>query len=131
MKIDFTKPLMALDGTPLKASPDPKGPDMTLQDAAISGLLAAPKDGQGTVRAAADAFKLALRISNACKEDTDRLAAHVKEHGDPSGFKAIGCEIDAAESTVIKEGVGRAFNYAPNVCGPVDLLLEGQAIVKE
>jgi len=109
MKIDFTKPLMTITGVPLKNGTGDDAKDMTLQDAAIAGLFAPLPEGKASATAAADAFRLALRISN----------------------DAAACEISAAESTLIKEGVGRAFGFAPNVSGPVDLLLEGDAIVKE
>ena len=107
MKIDFTKKLMTIKGVPLKASMEPDAPELTLQDIATQGLFTPLPQGEGSQSKAVDAFKLALRISNTPKA----------------------CEISAAESTMIKEGVGRACGYAPNVCGPVELLLEGDAIV--
>lgn len=108
MKIDFTKPLMHVSGVPLKMGDDAKAPDMTLQDAATQGLLLPQPEG-GSVAVATAAFMLALRIGNSPKR----------------------VDITAAESTTIKEAIGRAFGYAPAICGPVEMLLEGDAHVVE
>lgn len=109
MKIDFTKPLMNIKGKALRMGADADAPILTLQEVATTGLFAPLPGDKGSPKQAADAFKLALRISNS----------------------ATCCEIDAAESTLIKDGVGRAFQYQPAVCGPVELLLEGEAHVAD
>jgi hypothetical protein len=109
MKIDFTKPLLTIKGEPLKMGAEDNAPTLTLQEAATTGLFAPLPGDKGSPQQAAEAFRLALRISN----------------------DAACCEISAAESTLIKEGVGRAFGNQPAVSGPVDMLLEGGAIVTE
>lgn len=110
MKIDFTKRLLGLTGVPLKTSTAPDAEEATLETVAATGLLAPLPNG--SPKQAADSFRLALRISNSVRD-------------------GVACEIDAAESTLIKEGVGRAYGNQPGVCGPVELLLEGDAIVKD
>lgn len=107
MKIDFTKPLLTIKGEPLRQGLEADAPTMTLESAATAGLFAPLSADKGNPQQAADAFKLALRISN----------------------NPTCCEITAAESTLIKEGVGRAFGNQPAVSGPVELLLEGDAHV--
>lgn len=101
MKIDFTKPLMTIKGTPLKMTEDPGSPDTTLADVATNALLIPARDPRPFDENAA-AFRLALRISN-----------------DPAA-----CDVKSEEITLIKQAIGR--NYGPNVCGPADILLEGE-----
>lgn len=100
MKIDFTQPLMTLKGTPLKMTEDLGSPDITLADVATNALLTPPREPK-SFDENANAFKLALRISN-----------------EPSS-----CEVKSEEVTLIKQAIGRV--YGPNVCGPVEILLEG------
>ncbi len=100
MKIDFTKPLLSIKGTPLKMTEDPGSPDTTLADVATNALLVPAREPK-TFDENANTFKLALRISN----------------------EPAACEVKSEEITLIKQAIGRV--YGPNVCGPADLLLEG------
>ncbi|MDX8537073.1 hypothetical protein RFM23_05475 [Mesorhizobium abyssinicae] len=111
MKIDFTQKLLTITGIPLKASADRDASDLTLQDVSTNALLTpAPAQQPGREVSFADsanAFKLALRISNAPEA----------------------CDVKSEEITQIKQAIGRI--YGPNVCGPVEMLLEGGAVVAE
>ncbi|MFK0687997.1 hypothetical protein ACFX5Q_07300 [Mesorhizobium sp. IMUNJ 23033] len=100
MKIDFTKPLLTIKGTPLKMTEDPNSPDTTLADVVTNALLIPSRDPM-PFDENANAFKLALRINN----------------------EPANCEVKSEEITLIKQAIGR--NYGPNVCGPADILLEG------
>lgn len=100
MKIDFTKKLLSIKGEPLRATEDPGSPEITLGDVATNALLTPAREPK-TFDENANAFKLALRINN----------------------EPAACDVKSEEITLIKQAVGRI--YGPNVCGPVDMLLEG------
>jgi len=100
MKIDFTKALLTIKGAPIKSSSEPDAPDLTLQDAAVNALLM-PAEKGATFDQSANAFKLALRISNSPAD----------------------CDVKSEEISQIKQAIGRI--YGPIVCGPAEVLLEG------
>jgi hypothetical protein len=106
MRIDFTKRLQTLNGTFLKAADTPDAEDVRLQDIATNALLL-PAPESKDFAAHAKAFKLALRISNS-----------------PSD-----CEVDRDEIARITQAIGRA--YGPAVCGPADILFDGDAVIRE
>lgn len=106
MKINFLSVLRTIKGEAIKSSEAKDAPDFTLQDAAINALLAPHPDAKDFA-GSASAFKLALRINN----------------------EASACEVKNEEVVQIKEAIGRM--YGPIVCGPVEMLLEGGALVKE
>lgn len=101
MKIDFTKKLLSIKGEPLKQADEPGSPEITLQDVATNALLLPAREPK-TFDENANMFKLALRISN----------------------EPAACEVKSEEISLIKQAIGRV--YGPNVCGPAEVLLEGE-----
>jgi hypothetical protein len=101
VKIDFTQKLKTLSGTNLKASDAVDAADVTLQDVTTNALLV-PNPDTKDFNGHAAAFKLALRISNT----------------------PTGCDLSREEVLTITRAVGRV--YGPAVCGPVDILFDGQ-----
>lgn len=106
MRIDFTKKLRALNGGFLKASEAPDAEDVRLQDVSTNALLL-PFPESKDFAAHAKAFKLALRISNSPAD----------------------CEVDRDEITRITQAIGRV--YGPAVCGPADMLFDGEAVIND
>lgn len=110
MRIDFTKELKAIDGSVLKHADESK--PMTLQDVAVVGLVniqttsamqSMPAEAVFSLKARA--WKLASKIQNSPND----------------------CEVEAAEIVAIKAAIGPVFGAA--VCGPVEMLLEGGAVI--
>jgi hypothetical protein len=106
MRVDFTKKLKTVKGTYLKASDAPDAEDVTLADIATNALLL-PDTETKDFAGHAKAFKLALRISNSPRD----------------------CEIQRDEVARITQAIGRA--YGPAVCGPADILFDGEALIQE
>lgn len=101
MKYDFNAAIPALLGGELKESTAPDAVSLTFKTAAINALLARPT--QESFDQKAKVFALATRIN-----------------ADPAEI-----EMKSEEVTILKKAIGEV--YGPNVCGPFERLLEGEA----
>lgn len=105
-RIDFTAPLLRLDGKPMRASDAKDAPVMTLGDAAVGALEAVTEEDRNT--AGIDKFK------------RDQLARKVFEKRD--------AVLTVEEIALIKDRIGKV--YAPSVIGAAWPMLDPSLIDK-